>query len=149
MGTRTEIQGGPGGPWPPQKFSVVVAVNLCSFISISEYQIGTLFSYLYLVQFLPFISLGSPLGYIQTIKLVLHHTRAMRTSKARFTCKVNLYLRNKINVVLSQFEEPGIKLFPGEYSQTPSNFLARFTRRPVFPWPPQVKNCISVLAWGF
>ena len=64
--------GGPGGPWPPQKFSVVVAVNLCSFISISEYQIGTLFSYVYLVQFLPFISLGSPLGYIQTIKLVLH-----------------------------------------------------------------------------
>ena len=34
---RTEIQGGPGGPWPPQKFSIVVAVNLYSFISISEY----------------------------------------------------------------------------------------------------------------
>ena len=28
---RTEIQGGPGGPWPPQKFSVVAAVNLYSF----------------------------------------------------------------------------------------------------------------------
>ena len=29
--SRTEIQGGPGGPWPPQKFSVVAAVNLYSF----------------------------------------------------------------------------------------------------------------------
>ena len=29
---RTEIQGRPGGPWPPQKFSIVVAVNLHSFI---------------------------------------------------------------------------------------------------------------------
>ena len=59
--SRTEIQGGPGGPWPPQKFSVVAAVNLCSFISISEYQIGTPFSYVYLVHFPPFTSLGSPL----------------------------------------------------------------------------------------
>ena len=42
---RTEIQGGPGGPWPPQKFSVVAAVSLYSFISISDYQIGTPFSY--------------------------------------------------------------------------------------------------------
>ena len=60
--SRTEIQGGPGGPWPPQKFSIVVAVNLYSFISISEYQISTPFSYVYLVQFLPFISLGSHLA---------------------------------------------------------------------------------------
>ena len=114
--------GGSRGPWPPQKFSVVVAVNLCSFISISEYQIGILFSYVYLVQFLPFISLGSPLGYIQTIKLALHHTRTMGTSKARFTCKVNLYLRNKINVVLSQFEEPGIKFFQASTPRPPPIF---------------------------
>ena len=59
---RTEIQRGPGGPWPPQKFSIVVAVNLYSFISISEYQISTPFSYVYLVQFPPFISLGSHLA---------------------------------------------------------------------------------------
>ena len=32
LGSRTEIQGGPGGPWPPQKFSIVVAVNLSLFI---------------------------------------------------------------------------------------------------------------------
>ena len=65
-GARTEIQGGPGGPWPPQKFSIVVAVNLYSFISISEYQISTPFSYVYLVQFLPFISLGSHLAVFTT-----------------------------------------------------------------------------------
>ena len=59
--TRTEIQGGPGGPWPPQKFSIV-AMNLYSFISISEYQISTPFSYVYLAQFLSFVSLGSPLA---------------------------------------------------------------------------------------
>ena len=62
MGARTEIQGGPGGPWPPQIFSIVAAVSLYSFISISDYQIGTPFSYVYLVQFLPFISPGSPLA---------------------------------------------------------------------------------------
>ena len=62
VNTRTEMQGGPGGPWPPQKFSVVAALSLYSFISISDYQIGTPFSYVYLVQFLPFISLGSPLA---------------------------------------------------------------------------------------
>ena len=27
---RTEIQGGPGGPWPPQNISAVAAVNLYS-----------------------------------------------------------------------------------------------------------------------
>ena len=54
-------KGGPGGPWPPQKFSIV-AVNLYSFISISEYQISTPFSYVYLAQFLSFISLGSSLA---------------------------------------------------------------------------------------
>ena len=43
--SRTEIQGGPGGPWPPQKFSVVAAVSLYSFINISDYQVGTPFSY--------------------------------------------------------------------------------------------------------
>ena len=26
------MQGGPGGPWPPQKFPVVAAVNLYSLI---------------------------------------------------------------------------------------------------------------------
>ena len=54
--------GGSRGPWPPQIFSIVAAVSLYSFISISDYQIGTPFSYAYLVQFLPFISLGSPLA---------------------------------------------------------------------------------------
>ena len=50
------------GAWPPQKLSVVAAVNLCSFSSISEYQIGNSFSYLYLVQFLPFTSIENPLA---------------------------------------------------------------------------------------
>ena len=48
----------PGEPWSPQKFSVVATVNFYSFISISDYQIGTKFSYVYLVQFLTFISLA-------------------------------------------------------------------------------------------
>ena len=45
-----------GPRYTPQKFSIVFAVNLYSFISISEYQISTPFSYVNLVQFLPFIS---------------------------------------------------------------------------------------------
>ena len=57
--SRTEIQGVQGA-MAPSKISI--AVNLYSFISISEYQISTPFSYVYLVQFLPFISLGSHLA---------------------------------------------------------------------------------------
>ena len=38
-----------------------------------------------------------------------------------------------------------VSIFPGEYPQTSLKVLAHFSRRPVFPWPPQVKNCISVL----
>ena len=56
-----EIQGGPRESCPTQKLSVFAAVNLYPFISVSEYQIVTLHSYVYLVQFLLFISLGSPL----------------------------------------------------------------------------------------
>ena len=59
--SRTEKQRGPGGHGPLKKFSIV-AMNLYSFISISEYQISTPFSYVYLAQFLSFISLGSPLA---------------------------------------------------------------------------------------
>ena len=47
----TEIQGSPGGKWPPQKFSVVAAVNLYSF-PVLVFQ-NILCSYVYLVQFLP------------------------------------------------------------------------------------------------
>ena len=47
-------------------------------------------------------------------------------------------------ILLSQFEEHSLSFFP-EYPLTPSKVLDRLARHPVCPWPPQVKNCISVL----
>ena len=60
--TKDRDTGGSRGPWPPQKISGEVALGLYSFISISYYQIGTPLSYMYLIRFLSFINLGSPLA---------------------------------------------------------------------------------------
>ena len=100
--------GGPGGPWPPQKISVEIALGLHSFISISDYQIGTPLPYVYLWR------------YVQAIKLVLHQSHAYIQN--RFTCNINLYRGTKISFVVSQFEEPGIKFFQGSTPKPLSRF---------------------------
>ena len=58
--TRTEIQEGSGGPWPPQKFSVVAVVYMLFFhhLSIAEHLINTLCSYYVSFTLLPAISPG-------------------------------------------------------------------------------------------
>ena len=102
LASRTEIQGGPGGPWPPQKFSVVAAVSLYSFISISDYQIGAPFSYVYLVQFLPFISLGSPLAVCtnhQTCPTPEPCVQHPKIDLPVISRNINLYRGTKISVV--------------------------------------------------
>ena len=143
--SRTEIQGGPGGPWPPQIFSIVAAVSLYSFIRISDYQIGTPFSNVYLVQFLPFISPGSPLAVCtshQTCPTPVPCVHPKIDLPVISICieeqKLALFKSN-LRILVS--------IFPGEYPQTSLKVLAHFSRRPVFPWPPQVKNCISVLGF--
>ena len=119
--SRTEIQGGPRGAMAPQKFSVVAAVNLYSLISISDYQICTPFSYVYFVQFLPFISLGSPLAVCTS-----HQT--CPTQEPWVHPKIHLPVisicieEQKISVVLSQFEDSGIKFLQGSTPRPPSRF---------------------------
>ena len=91
--SRTEIQGGPGGPWPPQKFSVVAAVNHYSFIILvfqNINQIGTPCTHVYLVQSLPFISLGSLLWHLQANKFVLHQKHDAINSTVAFW-KIGLF----------------------------------------------------------
>ena len=56
---------------------------------------------------------------LQANKHNSHHNSTVafgKHSKRRFTCKVNPYWETKISVPLSQFEEFGLKFFPGEYS---------------------------------
>ena len=63
--SRTEIKGGPGGPWPPQNISAVATVNLysllCQYFRITD-RYSMLLCRVYLIQFLPVTSLGSSLG---------------------------------------------------------------------------------------
>ena len=94
--------GGSRGAMAPQKFSVVAAVGLYSFISISDYQIGAPFSYVYLVQFLPFISLGSPLA-VCTSHQTCPTQKPYVHPKHGFTCNIYLSQGTNISVVLSQF----------------------------------------------
>ena len=60
--------GGPRRPWPSHK----IFISCCSkslfayHFSISEYQVGSPCSYVYLVQFSNFISLGSSLGVFRS-----------------------------------------------------------------------------------
>ena len=133
---RTEIQGGPGGPWPPQKFSVVAAVSLYSFISISDYEIGTPLSYVYLVQFLPFINLGSPLA-------VCTRHQTCPTPEPCVHPKIDLPVISicieEQKFVVSQFEEPGIKFFQGSTPKPPSRFSS-LQSSPGFPMPPSSKK---------
>ena len=66
--SRTKIQGVQGG-----HFSSYYSKSLFfSYFDISEYQIGTPCSYVYLVQFLPFINIGSPLGGICKLTNLSH-----------------------------------------------------------------------------
>ena len=53
-------------------------------------------------------------------------------------------LTTKIGVVLSKSEVRGLKFFRGA-PPDPFKVLPGFARHPVCPWPPYVKNCISVL----
>ena len=55
---------------------------------------------------------------------------------------VNLYRGTKISAILRQFEEHGLKFFQGTTPKPSFKVLARFA---CCPWPPQVKNSISVL----
>ena len=69
----------------------------------------------------------------------LPYTKAMRTSKNRFTCKVSLYQRTKISVVLSQLEEPGIKFFLGSTPDLLQGFSS-LRSSPGFPMGPSSKK---------
>ena len=102
--------GGSRGPWPPQIFSIVAAVSLYSFIScISDYQIGTPFSYVYLVQFLPFISLGSSLAVCTS----------HQTCPTPVTC---VHPKIDLPVISICIEEQKLALFKANLRSLVSNF---------------------------
>ena len=63
VGGKDRDTGGSRGVMAPSKIlgSCCSRTLLFHYFSISEYQIGTPLSHIYLVQFLPFISIGSPL----------------------------------------------------------------------------------------